>query len=97
MTRHQTGGGGGTSSAGSFNINSDPLLRKLEDHPNRFRYGHINISADMVADDLALISPSRYEMQALVNIAEQDASSRVRWRGLPKQYTNRVICRRNTT
>ena len=60
---------GGASSAGAFNINSDPSLQKLEDHPNGFRVGYINIGAVKVADDLALISPSRSGMQALVYIS----------------------------
>ena len=67
---------GGTSSAGAFNINSDALLHRIEPHPDGYKIGCINIGAVMVADDIALISGSRNGIQALVNIAEQDAAER---------------------
>jgi hypothetical protein len=52
------------------------LLHKLEQHPDGFKIGHINVGVIMVADDLAFVSQSRQGMQTLFDVAEHNASRR---------------------
>ena len=65
---------GGLTSADAFIAKTDPLLHKLNVQPDGFKLGCTNIGAIMVADDLAIASPTRNGLQTLINVAEQDAS-----------------------
>jgi retron-type reverse transcriptase len=65
---------GGLSSTELFKNRANPLLRRLEHHPDALRIGSIRIGAIMVADDLALLASSPMGMQTLIKEAELDAS-----------------------
>ena len=57
-------------------VNSDPLLHRLEQHPDGYKVGSINIGAVMVADDIVLMSHTGPGIQTLISVAEQDVMDR---------------------
>ena len=66
---------GGDTSADAFNTRAENILHKYDDHPDGFKIGTTSVGAVMVADDLALASKTPHGLQALVDIAEYDAST----------------------
>jgi hypothetical protein len=65
---------GAPTSTGLFKVRSNPLLSKLQSHPDSLNIGHLKVGAIMVADDLVLTSGNQQGMQQLVTKAEIDAS-----------------------
>ena len=64
---------GGSSSADNYNAGKNNLLELLHES-SETRMGHLHLGAVMVADDLALMSSNRCDMQSSLSIAEHDAS-----------------------
>jgi hypothetical protein len=64
---------GGTSSADCYKAGKNHLLSQL-DNLSTYKIGSINVSAAMVADDLALVSHTATDMQKAIKTAEIDAS-----------------------
>ena len=64
---------GGNSSADKYKAGKNKVLKSL-DCITENKIGHIHVGAAMVADDLALTSRSKYDMQTSIAIAEYDAS-----------------------
>ena len=65
---------GGSSSADNYKAGKNNLLELLH-KSSETRMGHLHLGAVMVADDLALMSSNRCDMQSSLLIAEHDASS----------------------
>ena len=64
---------GGSSSADKYKAGKNRLLERLE-YQRIHNISHINTGAVMVADDLALMSTSPYDMQVGLSIAQHDAA-----------------------
>ena len=66
---------GGLTSADSFKTKENPLLNKIEDSPDAFHIGAINVGAPTCADDVALCSKTLTGAKILNNIAIKDSCS----------------------
>ena len=64
---------GGNSSADKYKSGKNKLLVCLDNHTAN-KIGHVHAGAAMVADDLALSSTNKYDLQVSVAIAEHDAA-----------------------
>jgi hypothetical protein len=65
---------GGIPSTELFKARMDNLLKNLTKYQLGFQIGSINTAAPTCADDVALVASSPSSLQALINIAEHDAS-----------------------
>ena len=64
---------GGSSSADNYKAGKNNLLQLLHES-SETRMGHLHLGAVMVADDLALLSSNRCDMQSSLSTAEHDAA-----------------------
>ena len=64
---------GGSSSADNYKGGKNNLLEQLHKSSGT-RMGHLHLGAVMVADDLALMSSNRCDMQSSLSIPKRDAS-----------------------
>ena len=65
---------GAVSSTGSYKVQGNPCLHRLQSHQDAFRIGSVQLGGIQVADDLVVQSPSPRGIQMLVTEAQMHAS-----------------------